>query len=74
MINNKEIVPLLPFNILFPSYENVGDKFFKYNTGGKCEIINHITNNIFESYSINDHLLKNMITNIYKNIIVHDDK
>jgi len=68
MINNNEIVPLFPFYPLFPSYTNIGNKTYKYNSNGTCEIIEKISNNVFKMCSVKDHFTNSIIENIYNNI------
>lgn len=66
MINNNEIIPLFPFNILFPSYKNIGYKTYQYNSDGTYNILENIPNNIIKMCSIKDHFTNNIITNIYE--------
>lgn len=69
LINNKDIIPLFPF--IYPEYLHISSKTYITDKDGninKCKKPNEL--NIFTNHSVNDHRTRNIITNLYKCIIV----
>ena len=65
LINNKDIVPLFPF--IYPEYLHISSKTYITDREGNIKICDDTNElNIFSNYSIKDHLMSSIITNIYK--------